>query len=262
VSPLLELAHLAAGYGDVRAVWDVSVAVDAGSIAVLLGRNGAGKTTTLRAVCGLATCFAGDVLFAGEPLARLTPWQRAARGVALVPDGRRVFRGMTVEENLVVGGYVLRHRRHRVLARLDDVYDRFPILASRRDVRADRLSGGQQQMLAIAQALVARPRVLLLDEPSGGLAPAIVRDVFDTLVTLRDEGLAVLLVEQSVQAALRVADTVTVIDLGRSQAVDPSTGGVEAVVDAYFGSGTGSRAAAGPGSGHLDGDGDPRAGSG
>ncbi|MCC5577481.1 ABC transporter ATP-binding protein [Microtetraspora sp. AC03309] len=212
---MLELSNLACGYGDLRVVTDATLSVEAGTVTALLGRNGAGKTTTLRAVAGLNRITSGRVTLDGVDLAPMPAYRRARAGVAYVQEGKRVFRSRTVEENLLLGTHACPSRaRGRELIGL--MYERFPLLAERRRLPAAQLSGGQQQMLAIAQALVADPRVLLLDEPSAGLAPAIVAQVLDVIRDLRDGGLAVLLVEQAVEFALAAADQVVVLNLGRT----------------------------------------------
>ncbi len=213
--PLLVVDGLASGYGDLQVLWNVSLNVEAGSISVLLGRNGAGKTTTLRTIAGLNRVTAGSITMRGEKLTQLAPHARTRRGIGLVQEGKRIFRRRTVHENLLLGGYVLGLSRKKLSARCDQNYDRFPMLRGRAATTAGTLSGGQQQMLAIAQALMADPAVLMLDEPSAGLAPSVVTDVFDTISALRAEGLGVLLVEQAVEDALRVADRFAVLDVGR-----------------------------------------------
>ena len=193
----LEVRSLSTGYADLKAVWDVSFSVDSGQMIAIVGRNGAGKTSTLRAIAGLNPCNAGSVILEGKDVSQLQPHKRSRAGISFVQEGKRIFRQRTVAENLVLGGAV-HHSSKRVLtAHVDRAYDRFPILRERRNRRAGILSGGQQQMLAIAQALMAQPRVLLLDEPAAGLAPAIVSEVLEVASQLRDEGVAIVLVEQS-----------------------------------------------------------------
>jgi len=234
--PLLEVAHLATGYGDLRVVWDLSLTVEAGHVTALLGRNGAGKTTALRAVAGLNPVSEGSVRLKGKDIAALPVHRRIRHGVALVQDNKRIFRRRTVEENLVLGGYAMRRRDLR--AALDRAYTQFPVLASRRQVHAASLSGGQQQMLAIAQALMPGPELLMLDEPSSGLAPAICDDVFAIISDLRASGIGILLVEQEVGRALRVADEVIVIDVGRVSLSRPAAeiADFQTIRHAYFGS--------------------------
>jgi branched-chain amino acid transport system ATP-binding protein len=213
--PLLVVEGLESGYGDLQVLWNVSLTVGAGSISVLLGRNGAGKTTTLRAIAGLNRATAGSIKMRGENLNHLGPHARTRRGIGMVQEGKRIFRRRTVHENLLLGGYVLGLSRKKLSTRCDQNYDRFPVLRGRAATTAGTLSGGQQQMLAIAQALMGDPAVLMLDEPSAGLAPSIVKDVFDTISTLSAEGLGVLLVEQALEDAMRVADHFSVLDVGR-----------------------------------------------
>jgi branched-chain amino acid transport system ATP-binding protein len=215
--PLIEVEGLIAGYRDLRAVWDVSLSVYPGKTTVLLGSNGAGKTTTLHAIIGLVKTFGGSIKVDGEDVGDLPTYDRVRRGVALVQEGKRVFKDCTVEQNLLLGGWCLpRPRRRQMTGAIEKAYERFPVLASRRKHLAGSLSGGQQQILAISQALVPEPRALLLDEPSAGLAPIVLQEILSTINSLRDEGLGILLVEQLVDAALSVADHVSVIALGRS----------------------------------------------
>ncbi|OLF06681.1 hypothetical protein BLA60_30945 [Actinophytocola xinjiangensis] len=217
----LEVSGLRVAHGDLVAVWDASLDLLPGRITALVGRNGAGKTTLLSGICGLLPVTAGQVVLAGEDVTALPPWQRARRGLAIVQEGKRVFRELTVRENILLGH---RSRRGKGEREVTDLYDRFPMLAQRREERAGALSGGQQQMLAIATALAAGPRVLLVDEPSSGLAPVVVDQVFDLLQGLRAEGLAILLVEQLVDEVLNgIADDVVVLDRGRVTARDSAT---------------------------------------
>jgi branched-chain amino acid transport system ATP-binding protein len=236
-TPVLTVDHLGAGYGDLRVVWDVSLQVEAGTVTALLGRNGAGKTTTLRAVAGLNRIGAGSIRFDGEDVSHQATHRRIRHGMALVQEGKRVFHRRSVEENLLLGAYVLGRGRRRLPAELERVYTLFPMLADMSRARAGALSGGQQQMLAIGQALMAGPRLLMLDEPSGGLAPAIVADVMQKISELKETGLAILLVEQAVEAAVSVADHVVVIDVGRIVLEGPAAGldDLEVIKNAYFG---------------------------
>ena len=211
----LEVTDLTCGYGDITVVRDLSLSVDSGEVLALLGRNGAGKTTTLRAVAGLIRADAGRISVDGRPIGSLPPYRRVKRGLAVVQEGKRVFRQRTVEQNLVLGAFTARLGKHELAARVSEAYDRFPILGAKSAENAGALSGGQQQMLSIAQALMRRPTVLLLDEPSAGLAPTVVGEVYDTIAMLRDEGMAILLVEQAVGWAASVADRIAVMSLGR-----------------------------------------------
>ncbi|ASR36295.1 ABC transporter ATP-binding protein [Prauserella marina] len=235
--PLLRVDGLATGYGDIRAVWDVSLRVHAGEVTVLLGRNGAGKTTTLRAVAGLNKAEAGCITFDGEDITGVRAHRRVGAGIAFVQEGKRVFRRRTVEENLLLGGYSTGKGKHKLRAELGPVYDMFPVLADRRRTVSGQLSGGQQQMLAIGQALMAKPALLMLDEPSGGLAPSVVAEVMATVSTLKASGMGVLLVEQAAAAALEVADQVTVLDVGKVVLDRPraEVADTNALLDVYFG---------------------------
>ncbi|MBX6721765.1 MAG: ABC transporter ATP-binding protein, partial [Dactylosporangium sp.] len=196
--------------------WDVSLDVHSGQITVLLGRNGAGKTTTLRAIAGLNRVTAGEILFNGESLTREPAHRRVRKGIAYVQEGKRVFRSQTVEQNLLLGGYIHRQSRRETQAEIERIYQMFPILGEKRSHPAGSLSGGQQQMLAIGQALMARPTLLLLDEPSGGLAPVVVKEVMSRIDELKATGLGILVVEQAVEASFAIADHVAVLDMGRT----------------------------------------------
>ncbi|TQF69260.1 ABC transporter ATP-binding protein [Rhodococcus spelaei] len=235
--PLLSVRNVESGYGDLRVVWDVSLDVHPGRVTALLGRNGAGKTSTLRAISGLNKVSAGTVEFDGEDISKLAPHQRVRRGMAYVQEGKRVFHRQTVEQNLLLGGYTRRLRRSALRQEVDRIYELFPILGEKRGLLAGAMSGGQQQMLAIGQALMAQPKLLLLDEPSGGLAPVIVNEVMERVAALKETGLAVLLVEQAVEAAMSVADHVTVLDIGRV-VMDADAADIDDLAvlrDAYFG---------------------------
>jgi branched-chain amino acid transport system ATP-binding protein len=211
---LLEILDLKVSYGAVKALDGVSLSVPQGAIVALLGANGSGKTTAIRAITGLAAPRAGRILFDGRPLSGLPPHEVVRRGVAVVPEGRRIFINLSVHENLLLGGYVRRDQDS--LARdLDEIYDTFPRLAERRGQMAGTLSGGEQQMLALGRALMSRPRLLLLDEPSLGLAPLLVREVFKIVSRLNRRGVTILLVEQNAAAALQIAGYGYVLETGR-----------------------------------------------
>jgi branched-chain amino acid transport system ATP-binding protein len=205
VSALLQVRNLCAGYGDVAVLHDVNFAVADGAITALIGSNGAGKTTAMRALAGLLPAHSGQIDFAGRDLAGAPPNQRVEAGLALVPEGRLVFPEFTVEETLRVGAYCTRARAGAT-ERMARMYSLFPRLRERRRSLAGSLSGGEQQMLAIARGLMSAPRLLLLDEPSLGLAPAIVEQLFEAIVAIAKSGVAVCLVEQDVQLSLEVAD--------------------------------------------------------
>ena len=215
----LHVRGLGGGYVDLTVLHDVDLEVEAGALQVVLGRNGAGKTSLMSAIAGLLPNVRTGTISIGErDVTAMPAHKRAAAGIGLVQEGKRVFRNRTVEENLLLGTYSAKGWSMRSAARkqaLAAAFDRFPVLQEKRSDRAGGLSGGQQQMLAIAQALAADPSVLLLDEPSAGLAPAIRTEVFETARGLRDEGLAVVVVEQLVDVALDVADSVAVLDSGR-----------------------------------------------
>lgn len=237
-TPELDVVDLRVAYGDLVAVWGASLQLWAGSITALVGRNGAGKTTLLSGICGLLPARAGTVVLAGEDVTGLPPWKRVAKGLSLVQEGKRVFRELTVQENLVLGLRGGKVPRSELADRLHEIYDRFPVLAERRDHGAAELSGGQQQMLAIATALAAQPRVLLVDEPSSGLAPVFVDRVFEVLDELRSEGLAILLVEQLVEEVLGgIADHVVCLERGRVTLSEKAENlSVEAVTDRIYSS--------------------------
>jgi len=205
---MLEASGLVARYGAVTALDGVNVRLDAGEIVAIIGANGVGKTTLLRSLAGLMRPAAGSITLAGDDVTRLRSHQLIRRGVVLVPEGRRLFGDLTVEENLRLGAFHRRHDGAAAIARdLAHCYALFPDLERRRRQSAGTLSGGQQQMVAVGRGLMSRPRYLLLDEPSLGLAPLIIREIFRTLRSLRAEtGLSILLVEQDAQAALRIAD--------------------------------------------------------
>ena len=209
---LLEVRDLHVAYGKVEAVLGVSLAAPPGRIVTVIGPNGAGKTTLLAAIMGLLPSR-GEIAFAGAPVGSLPVERRVALGLCLVPEQRELFAAMSVEDNLELGSF--QRRRDRVLARTrDEVYGRFPRLAERRSQLAGTLSGGERQMLALGRALMSQPRLLLLDEPSLGLAPLIVREIFSIIASLRASGVAILLIEQNARAALQVADYGYVLEMG------------------------------------------------
>jgi branched-chain amino acid transport system ATP-binding protein len=214
-SPLLELVDVSVHYGQVHALKGVSLHVDEGEIVTLIGGNGAGKTTTLGAVSGLLVPSGGTVRLDGRDLAGIPPHRRVLMGMCQAPEGRRVFPGMTVMENLEMGAYARRAKRSALKPDLDRVFDLFPRLAERRDQPSGTMSGGEQQMLAIGRALMARPRLLLLDEPSMGLAPKLVTQIFEIVTEINTQGTTVLLVEQNAAQALQRAHRAYVLEVGR-----------------------------------------------
>jgi branched-chain amino acid transport system ATP-binding protein len=214
---LLEVTGLSARYGAVAALRDVSLEVRAGELVALIGANGAGKSTLLRAIAGLVAPAAGRVALDGRDVTGQAPEAMIRAGVALVPERRRVFAPLTVLDNLELGGYALprgRDFRSRLEAGVEEAYRLFPVLRRRRDQLAGTLSGGEQQMLAIGRALMTRPRLLLCDEPSLGLAPLVVAEIMRLLSTLREAGTTILLVEQNARMALRSADRAYVLEVG------------------------------------------------
>lgn len=220
--PLLELKHLSAAYGAIQALQNVSLQVPNGAIVALLGSNGAGKSTTLNAISHLIEPAAGEVWFDGETIHRLPSDEIVRRGLVQVPEGRQVFREMSVRENLELGAYLSRHRAE-MADDLDKVYSLFPRLKERGAQLASTLSGGEQQMLAIGRALMSRPRMILFDEPSMGLSPLLVEQIFETIVRLnRERGLTILLVEQDVRLALRVASYAYILENGEVGLQGPS----------------------------------------
>ena len=213
MTPLLEIKDLHVAYGKVEAVRGVGLKMQPGQIVTVIGPNGAGKTTLLAAAAGLLH-WRGPVSYDGADLRRLDTEERVERGFCLVPERRELFGDMPVADNLLLGAFVRRRNGNDVKQSLRQVYDRFPRLAERRRQKANTLSGGERQMLALGRALMAQPRLLLLDEPSLGLAPLIVREIFRIIASLRDSGVSILLVEQNARAALEMADYGYVLEMG------------------------------------------------
>jgi branched-chain amino acid transport system ATP-binding protein len=216
---VLEVRSLHSAYGRIAVLHGIDLTVKAGQVVCLLGGNGAGKTTLLRAISGVQPTSKGQVLFEGDDITAMPAELRVKRGIAQVPEGRQIFGGLTVEDNLNLGGWL--HGGGNAKER-DAIYGMFPILGEKRHLQAGGLSGGQQQMLAIGRALMSRPRLLLLDEPSMGLAPVLVEQVFGVIESLRDSGLTILLVEQNAAAALAKSDFGYVIETGYLSHSGPS----------------------------------------
>lgn len=212
MSNILEIKDLNVRFGGIRAVDGISMNVQEGKIITLIGANGAGKSTILRSVLGIVRPASGDILLNGESIVGLSPDKIVARGVTLVPEGRRVFPNLTVLENLKIGAYL---RKDKLSNDLEYVYSLFPRLRERHWQHAGTLSGGEQQMLAVGRALMSRPKLIMMDEPSLGLAPLVVRDIFDIIVTINKAGITVLLNEQNANLALKIADYGYVIETGR-----------------------------------------------
>ncbi|HET7344187.1 MAG TPA: ABC transporter ATP-binding protein [Methylomirabilota bacterium] len=211
---MLEVRHVSAGYGAFTALWDVSLTVAAGEAVAVVGPNGAGKTTLMRVVSGLVPARGGALLFEGTELTGRRADQIVAHGIAHVPEGRRIFPRLSVAENLKMGAFLPPARR-AFRETVERVYALFPVLAERRTQRAGSLSGGEQQMLAIGRALMSRPKLILLDEPSMGLAPVMVLRVFDLIRRVREEGYTILVVEQNVRQVLKLVDRAYLLEVGR-----------------------------------------------
>jgi branched-chain amino acid transport system ATP-binding protein len=234
---LLEVRGLCVAYGKVEAVHQAGLRVEEGRIVTVIGPNGAGKTTLLAALMGMLAAR-GSVSYAGEEITRVEPEQRVSRGLCLVPERRELFAAMTVEDNLVLGAFHRYRKRDKTIAAdFEQVYRLFPRLKERRRQLAGTLSGGERQMLALGRALMNRPRLLMLDEPSLGLAPLIVRDIFQVIAGLRETGVSILLVEQNARAALQVADYGYVLETGEIVLEGPSAelASNPRVIESYLG---------------------------
>jgi branched-chain amino acid transport system ATP-binding protein len=212
---MLSIEHISAGYKGIRVLQDVSLTVDGGEVVCLLGANGAGKSTLLRVVSGLIRPEEGRIIFDGETISSATPQQIVRRGISHVPEGRQIFSSLTVKQNLLLGTYGHGVRGEETAQRLRSVFDLFPVLEKRLGGRGGALSGGEQQMLALGRALMAKPKVLLLDEPSMGLAPLVVKNIFTIIEGLRSTGIPILLVEQNARSALKIADRGYIMATGR-----------------------------------------------
>jgi branched-chain amino acid transport system ATP-binding protein len=233
---MLEFDNVEVFYGKVQALRGISLAVEEGEIVALLGNNGAGKTTTLSTASALVKAHSGSVHFNGKNISKAHPWDVVGAGLIHVPEGRRIFSTLTVLENLQLGGYLVKDRT-LVTKRIERVYELLPLLAERRAQQGGTLSGGEQQMLAIGRGLVAGPKMLMLDEPSMGLAPLIVNQVMQVISEIRDQGTTVLLVEQNARAALKVTDRAYVIDGGETTIEGHASDLISdpRIIDAYLG---------------------------
>ncbi len=236
MTALLELRAVSSGYGEVRILESVSLEVAAGSITALVGSNGAGKTTLMRAIAGLLPLAGGQILLDGVDIGLAPTHRRIELGLALVPEGRLIFPDFTVEENLKIGA-IARHARPGRQRRLDEMFALFPRLRERRGQAGGTLSGGEQQMLALARGMMAGPRLLLLDEPSLGLAPIVVEQLFDVIPRIREAGVTVFIVEQDVRASLALADTAYVMENGRIVRTGPAAPLLDdpSIKEAYLG---------------------------
>ena len=233
----LHIENLSVSYGRIEALKKVSMQINEGEIVAILGANGAGKSSLLRAISGLVDIAEGDIASYGEELTRLPSEKIVSRGIIHAPEGRQIFPDLTVEENLLIGGFTLKSKAEQKRF-LSEVYERFPVLPQRAKQIAGTLSGGEQQMLAIGRALMASPKVLLLDEPSLGLAPLIVRDIFEIIKSLNANGTTVLLVEQNAKQSLKIAHYGYVLEVGSILMEGPAEELLhdERVIEAYLGS--------------------------
>jgi branched-chain amino acid transport system ATP-binding protein len=235
---LLEVQGLCVNYGHIEAIRDLSFDVEQGTIATLIGANGAGKTTTLKTISGLRPVRAGKIIFEGKDITHLPPYERVKRGLSQSPEGRGIFPGMTVRENLDMGAYVRTDRGTKAYREdMDRVFDLFPRLKERIDQSGGTLSGGEQQMLAIGRALMARPKLVLLDEPSMGLAPKLIAAIFSIIDEIKAQGTTVLLVEQNAAQALKRADSAHILETGEivRSGKGKELAGDDAVRAAYLG---------------------------
>lgn len=253
---ILEIRDLIIDYGIIRAVKGINMDVNEGSIVAILGANGAGKSTTIRSISGVVKVKSGHITFNGEQIENKDPYKITAKGIVQAPEGRLILNGLTVEENLLVGAYSLKStkkvtkdnngndkvvnisRKSQVSQLLDEVYGYFPILKDRKKQQASTLSGGEQQMLAIGRALMGNPKVLLLDEPSLGLAPLIIKDIFEIIKRIKEEGRTILIVEQNAYQTLKIVDYAYILELGKiiSEGTGTELLNDEQLINAYLGS--------------------------
>lgn len=233
---MLEVQNLNTFYGDIQALWDASLEVNEGSIVALVGSNGSGKSTLLKTISGITPAKSGEISLSGRTLTNLPPQDIVELGISHVPEGRRLFANLTVLENLKLGAYTPGARK-TITKALVQAYDLFPILKNRGNQKAGSLSGGEQQMLAIARAMMSRPKILMLDEPSLGLSPILVRTMFELIITLNKQGMTILLVEQNIHQALKIADHAYVLKNGRITMSGPGEELLSSpeIQDAYIG---------------------------
>ena len=233
---ILEIRDLVVDYGIIRALKGISMDIPQGKIVVVLGANGAGKTTTMRTISGVVKSASGQILYQGEDIRNKQAYAIAKRGISQSPEGRLILQGLSVEENLRIGGYCLKTKA-QMNESFEQVYNLFPVLKERRAQQATTLSGGEQQMLAIGRALMMKPKLLLLDEPSLGLAPLIVKSIFQTVKRIAEEGVTVLMVEQNARQSLFIADYAYVLELGKikSQGTSQELLQDETLISAYLG---------------------------
>lgn len=252
---LLEVKNLVVDYGIIRAIKGINLVIEPGTIVAILGANGAGKTSTIRTINGVVKAKSGEIIFQGKPITNLDPYKLAAKGIIQSPEGRHILRGLTVEDNLLVGAYAVKPEKRVTMQNdgfevektisakqlkketMEEVFQMFPVLKERRKQQASTLSGGEQQMLAIGRALMNRPKLLLLDEPSLGLAPLIVRDIFKAIQTIKERGTTILIVEQNAFQTLKIADYVYVLELGKVKTQGKASALLEddQLVKAYLG---------------------------
>lgn len=243
---ILEIKNLVIDYGIVKAVKGINMNIPKGSIVAILGANGAGKTSTIRSISGLTKVKQGEIIFDGVPIQNLAPYKIVQKGIMQSPEGRLILNGLTVEENLLVGAYAIKSktidgkkvtRKERIKNLLEETYQYFPILQERKKQQASTLSGGEQQMLAIGRALMGAPELLLLDEPSLGLAPLVIKDIFKIISKIKEDGRTILIVEQNAKQTLKIADYVYVLELGKikSEAKAQDLLHDEALISAYLG---------------------------